>query len=259
MPRFTTSDGLSLRYEDTGGTKPVLLLSNSLGTRLEMWQPQMAAFTDAFRVVRYDKRGHGESELRVGPTSFARLTRDAVDLLDHLNIAKADWCGLSMGGMSGMWAGIHHADRFTRLVLCNTAAGMPTADMWNQRIATVKRDGLKPLIPTIVDRWFTKRFQSAAPKAVARVVEMLETTPPEGYAACSAAIRDMDQREAIRSIRLPTLVISGTHDGSTPAARGREMAEAIPGARYVELDAAHLSNIEQEQAFTDTVLGFLKP
>lgn len=259
MPRFTTSEGLSLRYEDTGGDKPALILSNSLGTRLEMWQPQMAAFTDAFRVVRYDKRGHGESELRVGPTSFARLTLDAVELLDHLGIAKADWCGLSMGGMSGMWAGTHHAGRFSRLVLCNTGAGMPTPDMWNQRIATVKRDGLKPLIPTIVDRWFTKRFQQADPKAVARIVAMLETTPPEGYAACSAAIRDMDQRESIRSIRLPTLVISGTHDGSTPPEKGREIAAAIPQARYVELDAAHLSNIEQEQAFTDTVMAFLKP
>ncbi len=259
MPRFTTSDGLSLRFEDTGGDKPALLLSNSLGTRLEMWQPQMAAFTDAFRVVRYDKRGHGESELRVGPTSFARLTLDAVELLDHLGIARADWCGLSMGGMSGMWAGTHHAGRFGRLVLCNTGAGMPTPDMWNQRIATVKCDGLKPLIPTIVDRWFTKRFQQADPKAVARIVAMLETTPPEGYAACSAAIRDMDQRESIRSIRLPTLVISGTHDGSTPPEKGREIAAAIPGARYVELDAAHLSNIEQEQAFTDTVMAFLKP
>lgn len=259
MPRFTTSDGLSLRYEDTGGDKPALLLSNSLGTRLEMWHPQMAAFTDAFRVVRYDKRGHGESELRVGPTSFARLTLDAVELLDHLGIAKADWCGLSMGGMSGMWAGTHHAGRFSRLVLCNTGAGMPGPDMWNQRIATVKRDGLKPLIPTIVDRWFTKRFQGADPKAVARIVAMLETTPPEGYAACSAAIRDMDQRESIRSIRLPTLVISGTHDGSTPPEKGREIAAAIPQARYVELDAAHLSNIEQEQAFTDAVMAFLKP
>lgn len=259
MPRFTTSDGLSLRYEDTGGSKPALLLSNSLGTRLEMWQPQLATFAEAFRVVRYDKRGHGESELRVGPTSFDRLTRDAVELLDHLGIARANWCGLSMGGMSGMWAGTHFAPRFSRLVLCNTAAGMPTADMWNQRIATVKRDGLTPLIPTIVDRWFTKRFQAADPKAVARIVAMLETTPPEGYASCSAAIRDMDQRESIRAIRLPTLVISGSHDGSTPPGKGREIADAIPGARYVELDAAHLSNIEQAGAFTDTVMGFLRP
>jgi len=258
MARFTTSDGLSLRYEDGGGDKPVLLLSNSLGTRLEMWDPQMSAFSTTFRVVRYDKRGHGESEVRVGPTSFARLTLDAVELLDHLGIAKARWCGLSMGGMSGMWAGTHHAARFTSLVLCNTSASMPAIDMWNQRIAIVKREGMTPLIPSIVDRWFTKRFQQADPRAVARVVRMLETTPPEGYAAASAAIRDMDQREAIRSIRLPTLVISGTHDGSTPPEKGRDIAAAIPGARYVELDAAHLSNIEQDKAFTDAVMAFLK-
>lgn len=257
MPRFTTSDGLSLRFEDTGGTRPVLLLSNSLGTRLEMWDDQMPVFSSRYRVVRYDKRGHGESELKVGPTGFARLTRDAVELLDHLGIARADWCGLSMGGMSGMWAGTHHGDRFGKLVLCNTAPSMPTADMWNQRIATVKADGLRPLIPSIVDRWFTKRFQEAAPQAVARIVAMLETTPPEGYAACSAAIRDMDQREAIRTIANPVLVVAGTHDGSTPPARGREIAARIPGARFVELDAAHLSNIEQTEAFNAAVFDFL--
>jgi 3-oxoadipate enol-lactonase len=258
MPRFTTSDGLSLRYEDTGGDRPVLLLSNSLGTRLEMWNPQMPAFSGAFRVVRYDKRGHGESEVKIGPTSFARLTRDAVELLDHLNIPKADWCGLSMGGMSGMWAGTHHRERFDRIALCNTGACMPTADMWNQRIQLVKAQGLAPLIPTIVDRWFTKRFQEADKVAVAGVVDMLNTTPPEGYAACSAAIRDMDQREAIRSITNPVLVIAGTHDGSTPPEKGREIAAAIAKAKYVELDAAHLSNIEQEQAFTAAVMDFLR-
>ncbi len=258
MPRFTTTDGLSLRYEDTGGDKPVLLLSNSLGTRLEMWDPQMPAFAAAFRVVRYDKRGHGESEVKVGPTSFARLTLDAVELLDHLSIARADWCGLSMGGMSGMWAGTHHRARFDRIALCNTGACMPTADMWNQRIALVKAQGLAPLIPTIVDRWFTKRFQEADKAAVAGVVAMLNTTPPEGYAACSAAIRDMDQREAIRSITNPVLVIAGTHDGSTPPEKGREIAAAIPNAKYVELDAAHLSNIEQERAFTTAVMDFLR-
>lgn len=258
MPRFTTSDGLSLRYEDTGGAKPVLLLSNSLGTSLEMWDAQMPAFSSLYRVVRYDKRGHGQSELKVGPTSFARLTKDAIELLDHLAIAKAHWCGLSMGGMSGMWAGTHYAARFDRIVLCNTAAAMPTAEMWNQRIAIVKSQGLRPLIPTIVDRWFTKRFQEADRPAVARIVKMLETTPPEGYAACSAAIRDMDQHEAIRSIANPVLVIAGSHDGSTPPERGRAIAAAIPNAKYVELDAAHLSNIEQEKPFTAAVTDFLK-
>ncbi|MBL8567474.1 MAG: 3-oxoadipate enol-lactonase [Phreatobacter sp.] len=258
MPRFTTSDGLSLRYEDTGGDRPVLLLSNSLGTRLEMWDPQMAAFSGAFRVLRYDKRGHGDSETRVGPTSFARLTRDAVELLDHLNIARADWCGLSMGGMSGMWAATHHRDRFDRVVLCNTSAAMGPPDLWNQRIAIVKTKGLGPLVSNIVDRWFTKRFQEADKASVARIVDMLNATPPEGYAACSSAIRDMDQRWPVRSITNPVLVIAGTHDGSTPAAKGREIAAAIPGAAYVELDAAHLSNIEQEKAFTTAVMDFLR-
>lgn len=257
MPTFTTSDGVSLRYEDTGGTKPVLLLSNSLGTRLEMWDPQMAVFTARYRVVRYDKRGHGLSALKAGPTSFARLTRDAIEVLDHLGVATADWCGLSMGGMSGMWAATHHRERFGRFVLCNTAPSMQPPTLWNDRIATVKVRGLEPIIPAIVDRWFTKRFQASDPTAVAGVVEMLRTTPGEGYAACSAAIRDMDQREPIRGITSPVLVVSGTHDGSTPAARGQEIAAAIPRARYVELDAAHLSNIEQTAAFNQAVMAFL--
>jgi 3-oxoadipate enol-lactonase len=258
MPFFTTSDGLKLRYEDTGGAKPAIILSNSLGTRLEMWDRQMPALSAMRRVIRYDKRGHGLSEVQVGPTSFARLTLDAVELLDHLGIARADWCGLSMGGMSGMWAATHHGERFDKIVLCNTAASMQPPDLWNQRIAMVKKDGLKPLIPAIVDRWFTKRFQGAEKAAVAEIVEMLNTTPPEGYASASAAIRDMDQREPIRSITNPVLVISGTHDGSTPPARGREIADAIPGARYVELDAAHLSNIEDEAVFTAALTNFLK-
>lgn len=258
MPTFTTSDGLKLRYEDTGGSGPALILSNSLGTRLEMWDRQMPALSKIRRVVRYDKRGHGLSEVKVGPTSFARLTLDAVELLDHLGIARADWCGLSMGGMSGMWAATHHGERFGKVVLCNTAASMQPPDLWNQRIAIVKKDGLKPLISSIVDRWFTKRFQEADRQAVAEIVAMLETTPPEGYASASAAIRDMDQRWSIRAITHPVLVISGTHDGSTPPARGREIAEAIPGAAYVELDAAHLSNIEDEARFTKALTDFLK-
>jgi len=248
---------LSLRYDDSGGDKPVLLLSNSLGTRLEMWDRQMSDFKNHFRVLRYDKRGHGESEVKVGPTSFARLTLDAVELLDHVGVAKASWCGLSMGGMSGMWAATHHADRFTKFLLCNTAASMPTATMWNDRIRVVKTEGLTKLIPSILDRWLTKRFQAADPKAVEWVTSMLRTTPNEGYAACSAAIRDMDQRFPIRSIKAPVMVIAGTHDGSTSAARGREIADAIEGAIFVELDAAHLSNIEQTAAFTDAALSFL--
>lgn len=257
MPHFTTSDGVSLRFDDTGGARKVLILSNSLGTRLEMWDPQMRAFSETYRVVRYDKRGHGESALKPGPTSFARLTTDAIELLDHLKISRADWCGLSMGGMSGMWAGVHARERFGKIVLCNTAASMPSAKMWNERIAIVKTRGLAPLVPAIVDRWFTKRFQELDSKAISRVVAMLTSTPGEGYAACSAAIRDMDQREAIRRIANPVLVVAGTHDGSTPPGRGREIAAAVPNAAYVELDAAHLSNIEREPEFTRAVMTFL--
>ena len=259
MAFFTTSDGTRLRYETAGDkTNKALILSNSLGTRLEMWDPQMADFTQHFFVIRYDKRGHGESEVKTGPTTFERLTRDAFDLLDHLHVRKAHWCGLSMGGASGQMACLMEPRRIERAVFANTAAffnAVPGG--WDARIGAIRSGGMASIVPPVIDRWFTKGFQQSDKAAVARVVRMLQSTPDEGYIACCHALRDLDLRERISGIKQPVLVISGTHDGSTPPAMGQFIAGEVPHARYVEFDAAHLSNIEQSDGFTQSVLAHL--
>jgi 3-oxoadipate enol-lactonase len=252
------NNGARLYYELEGrDDAPLLVLSNSLGTTLEMWGPQMPALLQHFRVLRHDARGHGRSDVTPGPYTVAQLGEDWLALMDHLGIARAHFCGLSMGGMIGMWLGTHHAQRLDRLVLCNTAAKIGTPDTWNPRIAKVEAEGMASIVDIVLERWFTAGFRQRAPEQVAIVRDMLLNTAPAGYSANCAAVRDMDQRADIASIAVPTLVIAGTHDGSTPAADGRAVAAAIPGARYVELDAAHLSNWEQSEQFTQALLGFL--
>jgi 3-oxoadipate enol-lactonase len=250
--------GARLYYELEGrDDAPLLVLSNSLGTTLDMWAPQMPALLQHFRVLRHDARGHGRSDVTPGPYTIAQLGEDVLALMDHLGIARAHFCGLSMGGMIGMWLGTHHAHRLDRLVLCNTAAKIGTPDTWNPRIAKVEAEGMASIVDIVLDRWFTAGFRQRAPEQVTIVRDMLLDTAPAGYSANCAAVRDMDQRADIAAIAVPTLVIAGTHDGSTPAADGRAVADAIPGARYVELDAAHLSNWEQSEQFTQALLGFL--
>lgn len=247
-----------LHYEIDGDSNaPVLVLSNSLGTTLDMWLPQMAALTEHFRVLRYDTRGHGQSEVTPGPYTIAQLGGDVVALLDHLNVTRAHFCGLSMGGMTGMWLGIHAPDRINRLVLCNTSAAIGVPEMWNARIAQVRQGGMASVIPAVLERWFTADFLANAPTQVERVRTMLANSSVEGYAANCAAVRDMDQRADLGRILAQTLVIGGKHDKSTPPEHGELIAKSIPGARYVELNAAHLSNWEAAQAFTQQVQHFL--
>ena len=236
---------------------PVLVLSNSLGTDLSMWDAQMPALTARFRVLRYDTRGHGASIVTPGPYTIGELGRDVLMLLDALKIRRAHFCGLSMGGMTGMWLGVHASDRIGRMVLANTAPKIGTAEIWNQRIDNVRKGGMEAIVDTLLERWFTAGYRARAPEAVARMRAMLTTTPAEGYIACCAAVRDMDQRDAIAGIRHPTLVIAGTHDAVTPPAEGRATAERIRGARYVELNAAHISNVEAADRFTAEAVAFI--
>ncbi|MFL5415787.1 MAG: 3-oxoadipate enol-lactonase [Myxococcales bacterium] len=244
------------RFDGPEGA-PVLVLSNSLGTSLEMWDPQMSAFSNRFRVLRYDTRGHGRSPVPPGPYSVADLGRDLIALLDANRIERARFCGLSMGGMTGMWLGCHAPERLERLVLCNTSAQLGVPDVWNQRIAIVQNEGMQGVVNGVLERWFTPEFRAREPEAVEKVRRMLLETPPAGYAACCAAIRDQDQREAICAIPVPTLVVAGARDPATPPEHSRLIAGKIPGARVVELDTAHLSNIEASDRFTASVLEFL--
>jgi 3-oxoadipate enol-lactonase len=255
-------------FVDAGGTRifhrfdgkpgaPPLVLSNSLGTNLGMWDPQVEALAGRFRVVRYDSRGHGQSAAPPGPYRIEELGRDLLGLLDALGLPRVRFCGLSKGGMVGMWLASHAPERVERLVLCNTSAHLGPPELWNARIEAVRASGMEAVAPQVLDRWFTGEFRARAPEAVEKVRRMLLSTPAEGYAACCAAIRDMDQRESIASIRAPTLVVVGSRDPATPPEHGRAIAVRIRGARVVELPAAHLSNVEAAEGFTAAVLDFL--
>jgi 3-oxoadipate enol-lactonase len=256
MP-FVDHAGVQTCYELTGGDRPVLVLSNSLGTNFSMWDPQMSQLKQHFRILRYDTRGHGRSSVTPGEYTIEQLGRDVLGLLDAFGLERVHFCGLSMGGMIGIWLAVHAANRVHRLVLCNTAARIGTTEVWNARIATVRRDGMNPVAAAVIERWFTPEFRAACPKKVAQAQQMLENSPPEGYAASCAAIRDMDQREAVGRITVPTLVIYGAKDPVMPVADAQFLVEHIRGAGSVELDAAHLSNVEQPEAFTETVISFL--
>jgi 3-oxoadipate enol-lactonase len=256
MP-FVDVGELRTHYVLTNDQQPVVVFSNSLGTDFSMWDPQMAELEQRFRILRYDTRGHGQSTVTSGDYSIEQLGRDVLGLLDALRFDRVHFCGLSMGGMIGMWLGIYASDRLHRLVLCNTAARIGTQEMWNARIATVCKDGMKPVAAAVIERWFTPEFRASFPEKVAHAQRMLENSPPEGYAACCAAIRDMDQREAVAQIKAPTLVIYGGKDPVTPAADAHFLKDRIPGAVEVELPAAHLSNVEQADAFTEAVSYFL--
>ena len=236
---------------------PVLVLSNSLGTNLGMWDGQVRAFARDWRVLRYDTRGHGASEVTPGPYDIALLAGDLLGLLEDLGLARVNLCGLSIGGMTATWIAAHAPERVHRLVLCNTSALMGGVDTWNARIDAVRRDGMAAVTDAVLERWFRAPFRAAQPQAVERIRQMLLATAPAGYAACCAAVRDMDHRALLSRIATPTLVVAGIHDPATPLTHSQVIVAGISGARLVELDAAHLSNIEAEQAFNAAVLEFL--
>jgi 3-oxoadipate enol-lactonase len=236
---------------------PVVMLSNSLGTTLRMWDGQVAEFARHLRVLRYDSRGHGGSVADPGPYSIERLARDALAILDALKIEKAHWVGVSMGGMVGQWLLANAGDRFERAVLANTTSHYPDPRNWNARIAAVRKEGMACISDAVVHRWFTPEFLTRRQDTASAFKATLESLSPEGYASCCAAIRDMDLREARRRIRAPTLVIAGERDQATPALLGRAIANDIGNARFETLDAAHISNVERNDAFTRLALSFL--
>lgn len=253
------ANGISINYRiDGADDAPPLVLSNSLGTNLHMWDNQVPELAKRFRVIRYDTRGHGKTDAPQGPYTFAQLGEDAIALLDALKLPRVRFCGLSMGGMIGMWLARHAPSRIERLVLCNTAAKFGMPEIWNQRIATVRASGMKAITGSVIERWFTKDFREKSPQEIDPIVEMLHTTKAEGYAGNCAAIRDVDQRWPISGITAPTLVIGGKHDPATPYEAAELIASRIPGAKLVGLDAAHLSNIERPEAFSRALNDFLK-
>ena len=257
MP-FVEAGDLRVHYALSGPAgAPVVVFSNSLGTNFSMWDPQLPVIEKNFRVLRYDTRGHGNSAVTPGPYTIEQLARDVLHLLDALRIDRVHFCGLSMGGMIGMWLGANAPRRIHRLALCSTAAKIGSPETWNPRIEAIRKGGMKAVAGLVIERWLTPAFRARDLQAAAGALHILESASPEGYMACCAAVRDADFRQSIHAIRAPTLIIMGAQDPATPPADGRFLAERIPGAQYAELDASHMANLEAAGPFTAALNGFL--
>jgi 3-oxoadipate enol-lactonase len=258
MPDIKVDDGCTIHAELEGPeSAPVLMLSNSLGTNLHMWDEQVGPFTRHFRLLRYDRRGHGKSGVPKGPYTMERLGRDVLGVLDGFGIQKINWCGLSMGGMVGMWLGANAANRVDKLILSNTSCYFPDKSMWADRIKLVREKGLASIVDGNMERWFTSGFRERSPGAMAKMRDMFLATNVEGYVGCGEAIRDMDHRPLLPKVSVPTQVIAGRQDPATTLEAGEYIKQHIPGAKIAVLEAAHISNLEQPQVYADTVLGFL--
>jgi len=259
MPTITAADGCPINVEIEGSEgAPVMILSNSLGTNLHMWDDQMPEWSKHFRVVRYDRRGHGKSGVPKGPYSMEIFGRDVLAIADSLKIKKFNWCGLSMGGMVGQWLGANAPERIEKLILSNTNFNYADKAPWNDRIKLIKEKGLASLVDPNMERWFTKGFRERAPQAIAKIKAEFLATDPIGYVACCEAIRDMDFTASNPTITVPTMVIVGSQDPATPPAAGEAIAKQIKGAKLVALEAAHIANIEQPKIYAETVINFLQ-
>ncbi len=236
---------------------PAILLVHSLGTNLHVFDRQVAALTPHFRLVRFDARGHGGSRVSEGPYSIDQLGKDALAVLDALKIDKAHFVGLSAGGLIGLWLMRNAPERIDRAVLANVAAQIGSADIWNERIRVVAANGVEALAPGLVENWFTRQYREQHPEIVERFEQALAAMSSEGYAGGAVAVRDADFRPELASIRHPVLVVVGKHDPVTPPGVGALVASAIPAAKTVTLEAAHLSPVEAAEAFNDAVLEFL--
>ncbi|MFT4561330.1 MAG: 3-oxoadipate enol-lactonase [Gammaproteobacteria bacterium] len=252
---------LETHYSDEGPSDaPAIIFSNSLGANISMWQLQADHFKSDFRIIRYDHRGHGRSEVTAGPYSFEQLCNDAVALMDALNIERAHFVGLSMGGMTALGLAIDHPDRLLSICSANCVATIPADGLkvWDERIAAISASGLEPIIEGTLQRWFTEPTILARPEEMAEVRTMIATSPVEGYLGCCGALKKLNYLERLGQIDLPTLFISGTHDQGAPAAAMRDMHQRVAGSVYVELNAAHVSNIERPKEFNQALSDFLQ-
>ena len=253
------SASVTVHYRQDGPADgPPLLMINSLGADLSMWEPQVPALAERFRVIRYDARGHGRSPVPPGRYALADLGRDALALLDRLGLARVHVCGLSLGGMTAMWLAAHAPERVDRLVLCCTSALLGPPAQWAERAKLVRADGTAAVADAVVARWVTPGFAAAHPDTVGRLRDMIAATPAIGYAGGCAAVEDMDLRADLPGIAAPTLVIAGADDPATPPPHGAANASAIPGARLEVLpDAAHLATYQQAGAANRLILEAL--
>lgn len=256
MP-FAQTDGARLYWRCDGPEDaPALLLSNSIGTDHALWEPVMPALMRSFRVIRYDARGHGASDAPAGGYSLERLGRDALAVADAAGAQRFHFAGISLGGMTGMWLAANAPERIDRLALCNTSPYLGP-EAWTARIAAVRSGGMAAIVDTVMLRFFTPAYVAQADARFASLRRMFLAIDPGGYIGCGAAIRDMDLRPALPTMKSPTLVVAGTFDQATTPEQGKAIAQAVPGARYAELPCAHIPTHEAGPELVDQLCGFL--
>jgi 3-oxoadipate enol-lactonase len=251
--------GIEMHYE-ISGNGPWLTLSHSLAANTEMWDAQMQALNQHFKVLRYDIRGHGQTQSTPGPYTLNQLSDDVHALLLHLGIESTHWIGLSLGGMIGQTFAIQHPEMVSHTVIADsTGRGAPNAaSMWGERAKLALSQGMRPLVEPTLQRWFTQDYREKNPEIMVQIGQMIANTPAEGYAGCCEAIAGLDTLEKLRGLRTPCLVMVGEQDMGTPPAMSELIHQHWPASSYVVLpNAAHISNIEQAQMFTDAVLKFL--
>ena len=256
------ANGIKMHYELSGREgSPVVILSHSLGSSLSMWNPQLDVLEPHYQVLRYDTRGHGGSDAPAGAYTLDMLGEDALGLLDALDIKKVHFVGLSMGGMIGQCLALNHPDRLQKLVLCDTAALLPedAQPIWQERIQLARKKGLEALVGETLERWFTPLFLRQNPPEVKLIREQFLSTPVDGYIGCSEAIRGLNYLERLPEIKIPALIMVGEEDPGTPVAAAEAIQQRIAGSALVVLpSAAHLSNVEQAEAFNRALISFLQ-
>ena len=257
MPTFTSNDA-QINYQTFGdASKPALVFSNSLGTKFSMWQPQLDALKKDFYMICYDTRGHGQSSAPQGPYSIELLGEDVIHLMDNLHIDKANFCGISMGGLTGQWLAINHPERFEHVIVAKTAAPIGQEQAWLDRSTLVREEGLRPIAATAASRWFTDPFIQSQATIVETLSNDLGASSAEGYASCCEALAKADLREKLESIHVPLLVIAGRKDPVTTVSDAQYMVNHIRSSALFEIDASHISNIEQPKAFNQAILDFI--
>ncbi|MEO8264172.1 MAG: 3-oxoadipate enol-lactonase [Ilumatobacteraceae bacterium] len=253
-----TPTGTRIAYSTAGRPwRPPLIVTHSLGSDHRMWEPQVQALKEHYYIVSIDNIGHGESDVPARDYSVADMAAGVLAVADTEELGRFHYCGLSVGGITGQWLGVHHPDRLVSLTLSNTAAKIGAPDLWNERISIARSQGMGALVDGVIARWFSPGFAERAPDRFALARQTFLATDPNGYAGVCAALRDADLREVVGSIAVPTMVIGGADDQATPIEQTRWLHSQIGDSRLVELDAAHLSNLDREQEFTAALEAFL--
>jgi 3-oxoadipate enol-lactonase len=254
----TTPSGNRIAYFTAGRPwRPALVMTHSLGSDHHMWDAQIAAMRSQYYIIAIDNIGHGQSDALDGDYTVEQMAASVLAVADAAELQQFHYCGLSVGGLTGQWLGVHHAERLLSLTLSNTAAKIGAAETWQERIDIARNESMSGLVDTVIARWFSDGFEQRHPETFASARGTLAATNPVGYAGVCAALRDGDLRDAVASIGVPTLVIGGVNDLATPIDQARWLHTQIAGSKLVELDAAHLSNLDRQTEFTAALDGFL--